>query len=422
MAAGALSSPMRAALAGKAAEAITLAAVAVLLPRVLGPESFGQFVLALSFVSVGAISTALGGPAMMSRFLPLTAPADRPALARALAIRIAPARIAGGVLLSLGAVAVSLAEPSVLPPLQAALCCAALWLSLVAMLLLQIGLGLGHVGPWVWRFPLENTAFVVLALVLVGPWGSDGAVAALPLAATLSLGLGLWSARGWIRPSTARIELPPRVVRFGRAQAAAGGLSQLVLRGPVPVAALIGGSVAAAEAGIAVGAAVAASLAILQLYVVSLADWAERIAAGEAAAVERDLRALTLRLTVPALLGAALAAGLSDPIVEIVFGREYAGAADALAVAVITVPLAPAAAHLLSLAALRLRPGLTVAGNCAGAVAFALAALWLAPGGGAVGACAAAAAGLGVAVIAQAALLAFAARPAALLAAEGEAG
>ena len=52
-------------------------------PRSLGPAGYGVFSLALAIVTIGSASFALGGPSLMSRFVPAAAPELRPALARA---------------------------------------------------------------------------------------------------------------------------------------------------------------------------------------------------------------------------------------------------------------------------------------------------------------------------------------------------
>jgi O-antigen/teichoic acid export membrane protein len=58
-------------IAGKAAELVTLVALAVLVPRVLGPADFGWFSVALTVVTIASVAMMLGGP--MDVALPIEA-------------------------------------------------------------------------------------------------------------------------------------------------------------------------------------------------------------------------------------------------------------------------------------------------------------------------------------------------------------
>ena len=62
------------------------------MPRPLGPHAYGQFALALAIVTLGSLSLSLAGSAVMNRFVPAAAPAERAAMARALAVRLARVR------------------------------------------------------------------------------------------------------------------------------------------------------------------------------------------------------------------------------------------------------------------------------------------------------------------------------------------
>jgi O-antigen/teichoic acid export membrane protein len=80
-------------LAGKGLEFLGQALLVVLIPRVLGPSSYGTFALALAIVSIGSLSLSLGGPTVMARFVPAASPGERAATARALAIRLGRWRV-----------------------------------------------------------------------------------------------------------------------------------------------------------------------------------------------------------------------------------------------------------------------------------------------------------------------------------------
>src|SRR5690349_20729616 len=108
-----------AAVAGKAAEWLTLALLLTLVPRLLGPADYGTFGLALSLVTLGSATLALGGPATLARFVAAAPESDRAGLARALALRALGWRAAGLAVASVAALAFAFASPHRLPPRDA---------------------------------------------------------------------------------------------------------------------------------------------------------------------------------------------------------------------------------------------------------------------------------------------------------------
>src|SRR5205809_2912895 len=87
-------SPIPLTLVAKAAEALTLVALATVIPRALGPADYGVFAVVLAVVGIVSMSLSLGGPLLLARFVPAAAPSERGALALALAARIARFRAA----------------------------------------------------------------------------------------------------------------------------------------------------------------------------------------------------------------------------------------------------------------------------------------------------------------------------------------
>lgn len=79
--------PARIATVGKLLELGSLVLLVTVVPRALGPELFGLFAVATSVVTLGSASLSLGGPMLMARFVPTVPGAERPSLARALALR-----------------------------------------------------------------------------------------------------------------------------------------------------------------------------------------------------------------------------------------------------------------------------------------------------------------------------------------------
>jgi O-antigen/teichoic acid export membrane protein len=128
---------------------------------------------------------------------------------------------------------------------------------------------------------------------------------------------------------------------------------------------------------VAVGAAVALITAVVQVFLIELPVAARRVAAGHHVAV-RD-RADQLALGAVAAGGAVALAGvvIGPPLVDVVLGSDFDGAAAALGPALAAVPLAPVAALGANHALLAGRATTRVLLAAAGAAAFALAAMLL---------------------------------------------
>ena len=281
--------------------------------------------------------------------------------------------------------------------LQLALVAVAVAFGTAATLLSQIALGLQRMAGWSLRYPLENGVIVVAALALYPGAGLDGAIAAIALGSAASLGLGVASAGRALRGAR-RGTLPEGVLRFARLQAAGGALTQVVHRGAAPACALAGvGAAATGHTAIAVGAALAITYAVMQATLVVLPN-AARVFADDEARAEAALRrvaGLAALVVVPACAGLAMAA---EPILVAALGEDFRAAAPALRIALGAAALAPLWALGTQVAALRERPGATVAGAAAGAATFVFAAAILVPNGGASGGAWAMLAGVGATV------------------------
>jgi O-antigen/teichoic acid export membrane protein len=144
------------------------------------------------------------------------------------------------------------------------------------------------------------------------------------------------------------------------------------------VAAALGvSSVQTGNAAIAVGAAVALILVVVQLFQVELPGAARRVAAGHHVLV-RD-RATRLALGSVGVAAAIALAGVlaGPPLIDWLLGDRFAEAGDALGPALAAVPLAPVAALGVNHALLAGRPNVRIALSVVGATAFGLAAVLL---------------------------------------------
>ena len=402
-------------MAGKAAELATLVALAVLVPRVLGPADFGRFSVALTVVTIASVAMMLGGPTLMARYVPAAPAGERAALTRALTAHLAVGRAVQLALIALVAGALAALDPKTFPADLTALVVVSLGLSVAATLALQAGLGLGRTGPWSARYPLQNAVLVVAVLVLY-PWGGvTAAVAGIALSCAVAATLGAVTAGSVLRGARVAVGLPVGALRFAILQAAGGALVQVVHRGGVVAVALLAGSaVQSGHAALALGVALAATYAVAHVFTVALGPLVERagkemaghgtddpvVCAGEAAL--RRLAGASLVVIIPGGLVCAL---VLDDAVPAIFGAGYLAAADAFVPALAMVVLAPVNALALQAAALRLRPEATLHSAVAAAVAFVLTALLAVPPLGATGGTVAALAGTAAAALVSIRLL-----------------
>jgi O-antigen/teichoic acid export membrane protein len=377
---------VRIGLAGKAAELVTLALLVTLVPRLLGPHAYGRFALALAIVTLGSLSLSLAGSAVMNRFVPAAPPAERAAVARALAVRLARVRGAQLAVVAAAAAALAATMPHRFPALLTGLVGLALVLDLGAALASQVALGLGRPAVWAFRYPLQNALMVAAVLGLFSVAGSTGAVAGLAVAS----GLTFVVASALVIPQLLAAEGgagPPRgALRFGALQALSGIFGLIQQRGGVIAVGLLGGStVQQGYAGLAVGVGLAATYVVWQAFVVQLPALVERWSTDPAAA-EEAARRLARDALIGAIAVAAVGALSLDYVVPVVFGESFRGAESAFRPALALLPLAPVAALAAQVSALWLRPAARVWTTATGLTTFVGIAALAVPAWGAAGA------------------------------------
>ena len=376
-------SPLAAGLVRKVAEAVTLLLLVSVVPRALGPERYGALAFALALVSLASASASLGGPSLMSRFIPAAAAEDRAAVARTLAYRAFRWRgLQVGVFAAVGAVLAAV-WPSRFSPVQITLVVLAIGLDVAATLGFQVGLGLGRTSAWSFRYPLQQGALIVSAVTL-GRVGSTGAVASIAVAAAVALAFGatgLTPLRG-----VAPADVPAGATRFAVLTGISGLLVQLVHRAPVIAVVVLGGSKAQAGfASLAVGVGLAATYLVWQLFTVELPRLAEQ-AGGDPGGAEASMRRLTERMTLVLIPIALAAVPIVRHVIPLVAGARFRGTLPAIGPALALLPLAPLTALGSQAASLRLRPEERLKCSIAGAVVFVVVAAPLVPEHAALGA------------------------------------
>lgn len=380
-----LRSPVTITFGAKACEFVTLFGLATLVPRLLGPTDFGQFALALSIVAIGSLMLSFGSFGLIVRFVPSVGRAERPALARSLAVRLIAWRALQVTVVTLVAVILIIGFPNAFPLVTTTLIVAALALDVGATLAFQVVLALGRTNLWSFRYPIQNALLIIFAVSLGTAAGRSGAIGAVTAASGAALVLGtivvaapLWRAqKGFPIPAGAR--------RYG-IYTAIGSFFVFVYQrgGVVAVAGLNGSSVEIGYAGLAVGVAIAGTSAVGQAFAVQLPGLVER-AGTDSEAAEAGARRLARNvqfILLPCTLASAVAL---DALVTTIVGAEYRDATSALVPALALIPLAPLLGLGGQIAALRLQQERRLVAAAAGAAAFLIVAIATVPVWGAAG-------------------------------------
>lgn len=389
---------------GKVVELVTLVALATVVPRVLGPADYGRFAVVLTIVTMVSLALTLGGPTLMTRFVPAAPPDERVSLALALGRRLLFTRAATVVVVGCAALVVAGVTP--LSVADTAIAVFATALHVVTTIALLVLLGLGGTAAWAARFPFHNAVLVVGALVLYPIGGVSAAIFAVSIAATITAAAALLVAAPVLRaPRSPDVHIPDGALRFGALQAGGAALMQYTHRaGVLAVAILAGSSVETGYAALAIGLALGATYAVLQIFTVSLPhltsqDLDRQLDQHGIERAEAPLRRLALIATAvlaPPLIVGAL---LLDQLVTPIFGADFDGAATAFVPAMALVALAPLYSLYVQVAAIRYRPRVALECGIVAALVFTFVAAATTSQWAAVGGTAAALAGSAAAVV-----------------------
>ena len=350
---------------GRAAELVSQALMLLLLPRLLGAGDFGSFAVVQGFVTLGSTVAAVGGPTLMSRFVAATPAGERASMARALLVEGLSWRIAALVAAVTLAAALAVAKPDDVPAVPVACGATALVLTAAGSWASYVALGLGRVVVWSYRYAVQNVATAIVALVGYAALGVDGALIGLAVGAAVGLA---WSSRG-LRPvlRAPRVAAPQGTRGFAVLLAVSGVAMQVAHRLPIPLVALGAGTVAAGNAAVGIGVALAAISTVAHPFAVAM----PAALAGGGGVIRAEATLLHLGIRVLAVAGAAALVGAAagPSFVSLVLGDEFRAAADAIGLALAAVPLAAVMAVLSQIAVLRLRLLTRLVASVAGAIA-----------------------------------------------------
>ncbi len=390
-------SPIALSLVGKVAEAVTLVALTLAVPRLLGPSDYGTFSVAFAIVAVVASSLTLGGPALLSRFVPAAAPEDRLPVARKLAVRILRIRMLQVLAVVAVATVLTLAAPERFGAAVTALVALAVVFEIGATFGYQVALGLGHSTLWSFRYAMQNTVLLGATLALYASAGTTGAIAGIAIASATALAVGGTVALRELHGVEAAASIPPGAIRFSALQSIGGFFSLVTARG-VPIAVvLLASEREAGFAALASGVALAVTYAVWQAFLVELPRLSTQFS-GARAETEALARRLATRATVVLIPLGLIGVLAVDWGLPLVVGEQFADAAPAFGPALAILPLAAVGALVAQVAALRLQSGVRAVANAAGAGAFLITAIVAVPAWQATGGTAALLAGMATSV------------------------
>ena len=371
---------------GKTLEIFTQGLLVLVLPRLLGPAAFGRLTLGLAIVTLGTVAISLGAPSAFARFLPAEPPARRAGVARAMTARLV--RLRGLQLLAAGAIGavVLLLAPARFTPADAALVFVALAIEVVSLLGAQVVLGMGRTRLWSFRLAARNVALLLAVPLLLYAAGERAVLAGLVLSSAAGLAVAGWTGLRLVSRAEAGAVIPDGALSYGAVAGLSVVMWQATYRGPVLATSVLGHSaIQTGYAALAGSIAVAAMLAIRELFTVSLPELVEAWEVDRARA-ERTLRRVGWRVEAALLPAALLAVPVLDRAITLLAGPDFASAAVTLVPLLALLPLLPLSALGWQGAALRLRPDLALRIDAAAAVAFVAAAAVLVPAAGAAGA------------------------------------
>ena len=346
---------------------------AVLIPRLMGPETYGQYALVTSLSIWFVLFSGLGFTPLIGRYVPQFAhQGDRQALkaffGNLLTVRLASGALAAGLYLLLTFLWLRDLDPVVL-----AVAAGTVFLRAVATLFFTLFLGLNQAARWGMGEIVRR--WVSLAFLFPGFYlgGLRGAVLGLLLTEAIVLTVGVWWARPHLSWPGLRLDVRRMLpfLQFGLIFFASDLLLSGFRRsGEALVRGISGDYAQVGYFGLAYNVYLTAGLAIPQLTLAFAPLLTTLLAQEQAAALKEWVERLLKWLAIGGVLGVFGALFLADDLVPLVLGADYEPvAANLLPLALTLLPLAlSSVARLLAL--VYDRPGAALAAAGVRLVAF----------------------------------------------------
>ena len=177
---------------------ISIIVFAALMPRLMGPQIYGQFSLLTSLALWIANGSALGITPIMGRYVPdFLIRNDRKELLKFVGQMAATRLLLGGVGAALYFILTKLWLQE-LDWVVLALMAVSVFFNIISFLVYALFLGLNQASKWVMNETLKCWGSLVLVLIGVSVWGLKGACLGIALTEFMILGVGLLWGRAYL--------------------------------------------------------------------------------------------------------------------------------------------------------------------------------------------------------------------------------
>ncbi len=366
----------------KGVEYAGLATFLVVVPRLMGPTTYGRFAALVSLLTLMTSVSGLGGLVTFGRFLPAYELAGQKRESRALFVQLFWTRTGMAALMALGLVGLL---PSLLPglsPLGVGVAGASLLAGSVATTCFQVFYGLKRFGKWSCQDALTR----ITLLVFLGAFGAasslDRAVLALGLTSLSFLALGLFWTQDLFRGERTPFNLASllALLRFGLTVFIANLILATVWRAGEPAILLLSGQPSeAAYFNIANAAVTSVGFLVIQVVVVMTPSFTSLHVSGQRDALNSSMGYLLKYLTIASLLAILLSYAAASSLIVWILGSPYAAAAVNLKILVLGLPGVVLIALGLSQAIVWQQPGKALTINGVALFVFAASTLVLTP-------------------------------------------
>jgi O-antigen/teichoic acid export membrane protein len=368
---------------------ISVIVFAALIPRLMGPQIYGQFTLLSSLALWLANCASLGITPIMGRYVPeFLIREDKKGLLKFVGQMAASRLLLGGIGAALY-FALTVYWLQELDWLVLVFMAAAVFFNIISLLVYALFLGLNQASNWVMNETLKGWGSLVLVLVGVSVWGLKGACLGLALTEVMVLGVGLLWGKAYLGASFSWPDLSylAPFFRFGLLFFAADIiLSTLQYSGASLIQVISGDYTQVSYFGLAYQGYIMA-MAFLNQFALAFAPFLAGLLARQEESVARQWVEQLLRWqAISSVLVAFGALFLADPLIPVLLGEAFRPVAPNLVI--MTLSLLPQGVATIGtvLTIVRDRPGVTLGASALRLISFLLAGVVLITWRGSLGA------------------------------------
>jgi len=298
----------------------------VIVPRLMGPATYGRYALMTSLAMWFALISGLGMLHLIARYVPGLAVHEPARLNTFLGNLLALRLISGAVTAALyGAVTVVWLRDQAIDALL--LLAGSILVRAMANVVFAMFLGLNRPGYWLAEDSLRRWLSLALIVPAFSLGGLTGACAAVLGTEVLLLAFGAWAGRSWLAGIDVRLDLGALTpyLRLGLAFYATQLLSTALYASGEPLVRSVSGDYAeVAYFALAHAMYLPAVVALPQLTLLFVPVLSELLARGEAGAYRRSVERLLTWLVVGGVVVVLASLLLGENIVALMLGHGYA--------------------------------------------------------------------------------------------------